>query len=79
MSLTGMPGDVDPTTSLVERILMSKYLQRKFLAAILGVLLNLGNESLGLGLDEATLNRVTLVILGWIGVEGYVDAKNKKV
>lgn len=75
MSLTGMAGEGETTVSLVERIMGSKFLQRKFVLAVVGVLLNWLNAEFQLGWSDEVMTRITVVILGWIGVEGYVDAK----
>lgn len=59
---------------------MQKLTSRKLWAAIMGVLLNVLNATLELGIDEDTLGRINLLLVGYLAAQGLVDAvavKNK--
>lgn len=56
--------------ALLEKILRS----RKFLLATLTAAFIALNNALKLGIDEATINHVVIVVVGWILGESVIDA-----
>jgi hypothetical protein len=52
----------------------NKWLERKFWLAIATAVLIILNDGLGFGLDEETILNIIKTILGWILIEGGVDA-----
>lgn len=56
--------------------MLDKLKSRKFLMAVVSAALIICNEGLGLDLPAETIMSFAAVVIGWILVEGYVDAKH---
>ena len=60
---------------MIGSILGTKLRSRKLWATVVGGLIIAGNDALGLGLDDAAMQNLTLLIVGYLVAQGWVDGR----